>query len=275
MIVWYNRVNKYKESGGYMKYIDSHAHYLSYKFRRDRNNLIYKLLKNDVEMIIECGTDTRSNLNVLELCRNFKGVYGVIGYFPTNVSELDDIPVLNQFKSMLENEKVVGLGEIGLDYHHKGDKKMQADWFKEQLKIAKELNLPVCIHSRDAENDTLKILENFGEYHGVIHCYSYGVESMRKLIELGYYFGVGGTCTYKNNVELREAIKEMPLNRILLETDAPYLSPQVVRGKRNDSRNIKYVVSELSKLKGISEEEIIKQTNQNVYDLYFKGLKVR
>lgn len=271
VVVRYNKVIKYKESGGNMKYIDSHAHYLSYKFRRDRDSLVYKLLKNDVELLIECGTDTKSNLSVLELCKKFKNMYAVIGYFPTSVSELDDIFVLNQFKGMLENEKVIGLGEIGLDYHHKGDKKMQADWFKEQLKIAKEFNLPVCIHSREAEDDTLKILSDFGSYRGVVHCYSYGVESMHELLDLGYYFGIGGTCTYKNNVGLREAIKEMPLNRILLETDAPYLSPQEVRGKRNDSRNIKYVISELSKLKGVSEEKIIKQTNQNVYDLYFKG----
>lgn len=251
-----------------MKYIDSHAHYLSRQFNKDRNELLNHLFDTDLEYIIECGTNTASNTSVIELCSKFDKIYGVIGFFPLDVAELEDKKKLDLFKQQLKEKKIVGIGEIGLDYYHKGDSSLQKKWFINQLKLAKEVNLPVCIHSRDAEIDTLNILKNNGQMKGVIHCYSYGVKTMKALLKLGYYFGVGGTSTYKSNVELREAIKEMPLDRILLETDAPYLSPQEVRKGRNDSSNIKYVIEELSRLKKISKEEIINQTNNNVKKLY-------
>ena len=136
--------------------------------------------------------------------------------------------------------------------------------------MAKSLNLPVCIHSRDAEEDTLSILKNNGKMSGVIHCYSYGVKTMKELVKLGYYFGVGGTCTYLNNKDLREAIRQMPLDRIVLETDCPYLTPQPVRGQRNDSSYIKYVIEEIAKLKNTNIENVVNQTNNNVKTVYKK-----
>ena len=138
-----------------MKYIDSHAHYLSGRFAKDRDILLNNLLKNDLEYIIECGTNTKSNQQVIELCKKYKNIYGVIGYFPMDVQELENAQVREKFIEQLKNDKVLAIGEIGLDYYHKGDKELQKKWFKEQLKIAKSLNLPVCIHSRDAEEDTL------------------------------------------------------------------------------------------------------------------------
>lgn len=253
-----------------MKYIDSHAHYLSGRFARDRDVLLNSLFKNNLEYIIECGTNTKSNQQVIELCHKYKNIYGVIGYFPMDVQELEDSQVRENFLEQLKEGKILAIGEIGLDYYHKGDKELQKKWFKEQLKMAKSLNLPICIHSRDAEEDTLAILKNNGKTNGVIHCYSYGVKTMKELVKLGYYFGVGGTCTYLSNKDLREAIRQMPLDRIVLETDCPYLTPQPVRGQRNDSSYIKYVIEEIAKLKNTTVENVVNQTNKNVRTVYKK-----
>ena len=209
----------------------------------------------------------------IQLADKYDNLYAVIGFFPMDVVELENEENWNNFKKQLQHKKVLGIGEIGLDYHHKRvEPETQKKWFKKQLELAKELNLPVCIHSREAEEDTLKILQDFGNYKGVIHCYSYGSKTMKELLKLGYSFGVGGTSTYVNNKELRDAIKEMPLEKIVLETDCPYLSPYIVKKERNDSSNIQYIVKELSKLKAVSETEIIKQTNKNVFNIYTKML---
>lgn len=253
-----------------MKYIDSHAHYLARQFNKDRKELLDSLFDGDVSIIIECGTNTSSNNKILDFINTNPNIYGVIGYFPTDVKELESPETFKQFEESLNNPKILGIGEIGFDYYHKGDKALQRKWFIEQLKLAKKYNLPVCIHSRDAEADTLQVLKNNGPMNGVIHCYSYGVKTMKELEKLGYYFGVGGTCTYQSNKDLRDAIKQMPLEKIVLETDAPYLSPTQVRKERNDSSHIQYVISEISKLKNIKPEIIIEQTNKNVQNLYKK-----
>jgi TatD DNase family protein len=254
-----------------MKYIDSHAHYLSRRFMSDRNEVLKKLFNSDLEYIIECGTNTNSNKRVLDLSHKWDKIYGVIGYFPTDVWELKNIVTWETLKEQLKDPKILAIGEIGLDYYHdeKG-KEFQKEMFKKQLELAKELDLPVCIHSRDAEDDTLAILREFGPYKGVIHCFAYGKEAMRELVELGYYFGVGGTSTYPRNEQLRAAVRRMPLDRIVLETDCPYLAPQAVRGKRNDSSYIKFVIEEIASLKGVSIEDVVKQTNQNVKTVYQK-----
>ena len=261
-----------------MKFIDSHAHYTSGKFTKDREDLLRSLFDTDLSYIIECGTNTEYNKKAIDLASKFPNLYAVIGYFPVDTKDLEkDNGLLDRFAALLNNEKVIAIGEIGLDYHHEKrweDIKRQKKWFVEQLKLAKKLNLPVCIHSREAEEDTMQILKNNGKYKGVMHCYSYGVKTMQELVKLGYYFGVGGTVTYKNNVEVRKAVKLMPMDRILLETDSPYLTPEPNRRQRNDSSRIKDVIRELSALKGVSAEKIIKQTNENCMTVYpkLKGL---
>lgn len=253
------------------KYIDSHAHYLSYKFNTDRDTLLKKLFATSTDKIVECGTNSYFNQQVIELTKKYENLYGVIGFFPVDVPELEINPkLLDTLAEQCQKPKILGIGEIGLDYHHNGDHNIQAKWFKAQLELAKSLNMPVCIHSREAEHDTLRILQDFGPTLGVIHCYSYGVKTMKVLLDLGYYFGVGGTSTYQKNADLREAIKLCPMERILLETDAPYLSPYAVRRTRNDSSNIHYVIKELTSLKGIPEEKIIEATNSNCYKVYNK-----
>lgn len=253
-----------------MKYIDSHAHYLARQFNSDREVLLKELFNNDLDYIIECGTNSRSNARITKFVENHDKVYGVIGFFPTDVKECENEGTIAKLKGQLALPKILGIGEIGLDYYHPGDKKLQKKWFIEQLKIAKELNLPVCIHSRDAEADTVAILKNNGEMNGVIHCFSYGTKAMEIAARLGYYFGVGGTVTYKNNKDLREAVKNMPLERIVLETDAPYLTPEPDRRARNDSSKILIVIDEIAKLKKVSREQVIEQTNKNVFELYPK-----
>lgn len=253
------------------KYIDSHAHYLSGRFNKDRNQVLNRILHGDVEYIIECGTNTYSNQRVLELCYKYDKIYGVIGYFPTDTWELRNPATWTLLREQLQDSKILAIGEIGLDYYHdeKG-REFQKEMFKKQLELAKDLDLPVCIHSRDAEDDTIAILKEFGPYKGVIHCFAYGKEGMRELADLGYYFGVGGTCTYPRNEQLRAAVKRMPMNRIILETDCPYLAPQAVRGQRNDSSNIKYVIEEIAGLKGLTIDTVINQTNLNVREVYKK-----
>lgn len=254
-----------------MSFTDTHTHYIHKQYNKDRDELISRLLNGGVDNIIECGTNTWSNKKVLELVHKFDNMYATIGYFPTDTDELeeDETLLLKLEKQILKNkDKVVGIGEIGLDYYHQANPSVQRKWFLKQLRLAQKLNLPVCIHSREAEFDTLKILEKIKIEKGVIHCYSYGVETMEKLVELGFYFGIGGTCTYRNNIELRKAIKEMSLDRIVLETDCPFLPPLCYGRQRNDSLKIEGVITEIAKIKRIPEKEIIEASKENVKKLY-------
>ena len=253
-----------------MKYIDTHAHYIHRLFNQDRHDLLRQLLDEHVEYIIECGTSEKANADTLKLATRYENIYAVIGFFPQETRSLETPGIFEAFQKQLQHPKVIGLGEIGLDYYHPHNKEQQQYWFKKQLKLAQDFNLPVCIHSRNAEQDTNNILVAHGPNTGVIHCYAYGPETMKLLADLGYYSGVGGTSTYKSNTELREAIQLMPLDRIVLETDCPFLSPAAVRRERNDSSKIAYVVDELAQLKNATPEEIIAISNANVKKLYPK-----
>ena len=252
------------------KYIDTHAHYNARQFKNDEAKIISKV-SNWTKLIINCGTNTKEINKTLNLIKKYENIYGVIGFFPVDTIELEtNENNLAWLEEKLGYEKIIGLGEIGLDYHwNKPDKEIQKKWFIQQIELANKLHLPICVHSRDAEEDTIDILlNNKPEYGCVIHCYSYGPRTMKKLSKINAYFGIGGTSTYKSNVLLREAIKEMPLDKILLETDAPYLTPEPFRKERNDSSYIEHVVKNLSKLLNLTEEEVIKITNENALNAY-------
>lgn len=258
------------------KWIDTHAHYNHGKFKK-QESIILKQQTECVSKIINVGTNTKSNLETLQLLSLYDFVYGIIGYFPTDVYELE--PSLCSeaennwivLSKQLTNSKVVGVGEIGLDYNWNkvglvtGEKarKIQQKWFRNQIDLAKTNNLPVSIHSRDAADDTLKIFNEYSEILGVIHCYSYDKEFARKVLDKGLYLGIGGTSTYPSNKIVQEAIAYCPLDRLLLETDAPYLSPQPVRREINKSEYIKYVAENIAEIKQIPIEQVITQTNQN------------
>lgn len=271
------------------KYIDTHAHYGHGGFRRLNRSTaeIINDMRSCCDKIIQVGTNTKSNLQTLQLISLHDFIYGMIGYFPTDVWELESNWCKDAdanwivLTKQLTNEKIVGIGEIGLDYNWdkvgnfatgEEARDIQKYWFLRQLNLAKEMHLPVSIHSRDAEEDTLKIFDQYKEILGVIHCFSYGKDAARKALDKGLYLGVGGTSTYPRNSELREVIKMAPMDRLLLETDAPYLSPQQVRREVNTSANIQYVIKNIAELKNISIENVIEQTNKNAYEL-FKRLK--
>ena len=271
------------------KYIDTHAHYGHGGFRRlnKSTEMILNGMRSCCDGIIQVGTNTKSNLQALQLVSLHDFVYGMIGYFPTDVWELepkfckDADANWTVLTKQLTNDKIVGIGEIGLDYNWdkvgnfatgEEARDIQKYWFLRQLDLAKEMHLPVSIHSRDAEDDTMGIFDQHKEISGVIHCFSYGKDAARKALDKGLYLGVGGTSTYPNNKELREAIKMAPLDRLLLETDAPYLSPQPVRRDVNTSANIVYIIENIAELKCCSPDKVIEQTNQNAYEL-FKRLK--
>lgn len=169
------------------------------------------------------------------------------------------------------NDKIVAIGEIGLDYYwDEPAREIQKHWFDRQMELARDVDLPLIIHSRDAAQDTFEMMkaQNAGEIGGVIHCFSYGVEMARKFLEMGFYLGIGGVLTFKNGKKLREVVEYMPIEKLLLETDCPYLSPEPNRGKRNSSLNLPYVVEAISQIKGIDKEEVITITRENALRMY-------
>ena len=173
-------------------------------------------------------------------------------------------------KTLFQRDKVVAVGEIGLDYYwNKENHETQKKWFVRQLNLAREKNLPVLIHSREAAADTMEIMKNYASgLDGVIHCYSYSKEMALEYIKMGFYIGVGGVVTFKNARKLKEVVEAIPLESILLETDCPYLAPEPYRGKRNSSLYLSYVADEIAKLKGITKEEVVRQTEANAREMY-------
>lgn len=247
---------------------DTHAHYTDEQFSQDLDQLLIGMNKDGgVSEIITCGTDIESSKQCIALAEKYPFVYAAVGYHPEELTRIDvDIPALQS----LVCERVVAIGEIGLDYYwNKENKEKQKLGFIAQLNLAKDLNLPVIIHDRDAHGDTLEILKAHPQ-KGVLHCFSGSVEMAREIIKLGMYIGVGGVVTFKNAKNLPDFINSVPMDRILLETDAPYLAPEPMRGKRNDSSLIPYMAEKIGDIKGISKEEVLKITRENAYRLFFE-----
>lgn len=249
---------------------DTHAHYDDEAFQEDRDELLNSLSTHGIEAVVNVGASIQTTKNTLELMKKYPFVYGAVGVHPSETEELND-NLIDWLKHVSSEKKVVAIGEIGLDYYWKEpDPEIQKHWFVRQLQLAREVKLPVIIHNRDAAQDTLDIMkaEKAGEIGGVIHCFSYGTEMAREYLNMGFYLGIGGVVTFNNGRKLKEVVEYMPLDRIVLETDCPYLSPVPNRGKRNSSLNLPYVAEAISQIKGISPEEVIKITNQNARNLY-------
>lgn len=246
---------------------DTHAHYTDEQFS-DRDELLIKLNKeNNISEIITCGTDIISSKECIELAKKHHFVYAAVGYHPEELTRTDvDILSLKE----LICDRVVAIGEIGLDYYwNKENKEKQKNGFIAQIELAKEFNLPIIVHDREAHGDTLSILKEF-KPKGVVHCFSGSTEMAQEIIKLGMYIGVGGVITFKNAKNLPEVVEALPLDRILLETDAPYLAPVPFRSKRNDSSFIPYIAEKIGDIKGISKEEVLKITRENALNLFFK-----
>lgn len=249
---------------------DTHAHYDDEQFDEDRRELLLSMKENGIGNIVNVGANMASSLESLKLANEYDFIYASVGVHPSDSAELDEEKIIS-LRKMSEDSKCVAIGEIGLDYYWPDpDHDTQKRWFREQIKLAREVDLPVIIHSREAALDTVTILkeENAAEVGGVIHCFSYSKEVAIECVKMGFFIGIGGVLTFKNARKLIETAMALPMDRILLETDCPYLAPVPYRGKRNSSLYLKYVVEKLSEIKGISPEEIIDITEQNARRMY-------
>lgn len=249
---------------------ETHAHYDDKAFDEDRENLLLELYQNGITTIINVSSDLASINRILSLTEKYPYIYGAVGVHPSDSGELTEETFLELTKAC-QHEKVVAVGEIGLDYYwQEPEKKIQKKWFERQLLLAQEVSLPVIIHSREAAKDTLDMMRalHAEKSGGVIHCFSYSKEMAAEFLKLDYYFGIGGVVTFQNAKKLREVVAYLPIDKILLETDSPYLAPVPNRGKRNNSGNIPYIAQELAQIKGVSYEEIIAATRQNSERLF-------
>ncbi|MCI8957952.1 MAG: TatD family hydrolase [Lachnospiraceae bacterium] len=249
---------------------DTHAHYDDEAFAPDRDMLLESLAAHNIGTVVNIGASIQTTKNTLALVHRYPFLYGTAGVHPSETGELND-HLLDWLKHVAGENRIVAIGEIGLDYYWKEpDPAIQKHWFVRQMDLARQVKLPVVIHSRDAAKDTLDIMkaEQAGDLGGVIHCFSYGVEMAREYLDMGFYLGIGGVLTFENARKLKEVVAYMPMDRIVLETDCPYLSPVPHRGKRNSSLNLPYVVEAISRIKQVPAEEVVAITEQNGRRLY-------
>ena len=247
---------------------DTHAHYDDEQFNEDRE-IVLKNLKDQNIIAVNVGASFEGSCKALEYANKYDFIYGAVGIHPDNVGELDN-EKFEKLTQMARNNQIVAIGEIGLDYHWMvEEKELQKYWFIKQLELARTLAKPINVHSRDAAMDTLSIIKEHGQnLGGIIHCYSYSVEQAIEYLEMGYYIGIGGVVTFKNSKKLKEVVKQIPIDRIVLETDCPYLAPEPNRGKRNSSLNLKYVAAAIGEIKELSEEQVIDITFENAKRVY-------
>lgn len=251
---------------------ETHAHYDDDRFAEDREEVLARVRAAGVFPVINVGSSIASVRATLSLAETHDFIYAAVGVHPSEIGDLNE-ETFGWLREQTAREKTVAVGEIGLDYYWDKEPEVQErqrDWFARQLGLARESGLPVIIHSRDAAEDTLRVMrENrAGEIPGVIHCYAYSPELAREFTAMGYYIGVGGVVTFKNAKKLVRTVEELPLERILLETDCPYMAPEPHRGTRNDSTNIPFVIARIAQIKGISPEEVERVTEENAYRLF-------
>lgn len=246
---------------------DSHAHYNDEKYEYCQTECIQYAINNGVVGIINCGTDILSSKQSIYLSEKYPFFYAAVGYHPESINEntVFDEATLEKF---LSNKKVIAVGEIGLDYHYNTTYKLkQLEFFEKQILLAKKHSCPVIIHDRDAHMDTLDLIRKH-QPKGVLHCFSGSIEMAKEVIDTGMYIGIGGVITFKNSKKLAEVVKNIPLERILLETDAPYMSPEPYRGKINNSAYIKYVAEKIAEIKNIDISGVYNTTLNNVKTLF-------
>lgn len=249
---------------------DTHAHYDDEAFDQDREVLLQELPYKGIERVVNIGASLASCRKTLELTERYDYIYGAIGVHPSETTELNE-EAFEWLKEQCRHIKCVAVGEIGLDYYwEEPEHSIQKEWFARQLELAKQLSLPVVIHSRDAAKDTIDIMKalNAEDIGGVTHCFSYTKETAKIFLDMGFYIGIGGVLTFKNARKLKEAVEYIPMDRIVLETDCPYLAPEPNRGKRNSSLNLPYVIAALAQLKGITQEEVRAAAWENAMKLY-------
>ena len=258
-------------------FIDAHCHITGDEFAEKGgiDGVLKQAKDNNVGIIVCSGFDLNSSIRAKELAEKYEEVYFCAGFHPSELYKYREGD-LDEIERLCRHEKCVALGEIGLDYHFDDNppKEMQRELFVRQLALADKLNIPVVLHSRDAAQETLEILEEnkaFLKKSGLMHCYSYSPEMSERFLALGLYFSFGGPCTFKNAKKIFDSVQRIPAQRILSETDCPYLTPVPFRGEfPNEPKNVKYVTERIAELKGLSVEETAKQIEINTKTLFFK-----
>ncbi len=254
---------------------ETHAHYDDEAFDDDRDILLSAMQENGIGWIVNVGASLKSTAASISLAEKYPFVYAAAGVHPSETAELNDENFAG-LRTQCLHEKVVAVGEIGLDYYwDEPDHEVQKLWFTRQLELARAVRKPVIIHSRDAARDTYDLLtaHHAEEIGGVIHCFSYSAEMAQEYVRMGFYIGVGGVVTFKNGRKLKEVVEAVPFDRILLETDSPYLSPEPNRGRRNSSLNIPYIVQGIAGIKGMPYDEVVYVTEQNARQAYQIGMR--
>ena len=256
-----------------MEFFDTHMHLDDSKFDLDREEVINKIWNAGVTKCINMGCDVETSKKAIDIAKKHDFIYAACGLHPEDIPQTEDNlwKTISEIKELaLKNEKIVAIGEIGLDYYWRQDNKdLQKKAFEKQVELANELQLPVSIHTRDSIDDTISIIRKIKiEKSGVLHCCPFNPELVKQGLNAGLYIGFGGTCTFKNSKNAPKIVEIVPLDKILIETDTPYLAPEPLRGTRNDSSNLKYVVQKLAEFKNITPEEMAKITYENAQNLF-------
>lgn len=258
-----------------MNLFDSHAHYNDEKFDKDRQQIIKETLSNGVSNFIIAGYNIEGSKKAIQIAENYEQIYTTAGISPNDVDDIKNNvnESIHEMEEIAKNKKVVAIGEIGLDYYwNKENKELQKEVFIKQIELANKLDLPIVIHTRDAFIDTIEILkQNNVNKKGIFHCCPLNQELVKEAVKLGYYISLSGVITFKNAKNVEEILNLIPEDKLLIETDSPYLSPEPYRGTRNNSMNVKYVAEKIAKLKNKTTEEIANLTNENAKKVF--GIK--
>ncbi|MBO2527248.1 MAG: hydrolase TatD [Clostridiales bacterium] len=249
-------------------FFDSHAHLDDRRFDEDREIIIDDLKNHGVGLIMNIGCDLPSSERSVELADRYDFIYAAVGSHPDDADHVDGA-LIDRYRALAQNPKVRAIGEIGLDYHYEDvPRALQIIAFEQQLELAEALKKPVIVHEREAHGDAMEIIGRHPEARGVFHCFSGSAEMALWLVERGWYVGFTGVVTFKNARRALEAVEALPLDRILIETDCPYMAPEPYRGRRNDSRFVPLVAAKIAELKGISAEEAGRITAENACRLF-------
>ncbi len=252
-------------------FFDTHTHLDDAKFNEDRDEVIKNIKDSGVSLAVNIGADMKSSLESIKLSEKYDFLYAAVGVHPCDTDKMtdDDLKTLENYA---RHEKVVAIGEIGLDYYWDDvDRETQKEWFKKQLLLAKKLDMPYIIHDRDAHADTIEIIKEVGYGKGVMHCFSGSVEMAEIMVKLGLYISIAGQVTFKNAQKVKDVAMAVPLDRLLIETDSPYLTPEPFRGQRNNSANVRYTCEKIAELRGMKVEELAKITLSNGKKFYGIG----
>ena len=256
-----------------LQFFDSHAHLDDEKFNTDREKLIPEIYNSGITKFVSCGYNVESSLKAIELSKKYSYIYCTVGISPNDLSTEYEREV-EKVERILKNElnkdsKIVAIGEIGLDYHYDIDRNWQKNAFIKQIEIANKFNLPIVIHTREAVMDTIEILKQHPvNKKGIFHCCPFNRELIKEALNLGFYISIAGPITFKNSKNAEEIANLIPLDKMLIETDSPYLAPEPVRGTRNDPRNVKYTAQKIAEFRNMNIAEIAKATYNNAKTIF-------